>query len=102
MKTALLVFCLLGASAAFGQVGATISGEAQPLVLSGHPAHASQRAMAEPQVVLENYNGFTHAHGVRPLWEVATEVDEVPLGDSARELKKQHEEAKKAEIVWVN
>jgi hypothetical protein len=102
MKTALLIVCLLGASAAFGQIGGTISGEPQPLVLSGHPAHASQRPMAEPQVVLENYSGFTHAQGVRPLWEVAPVVDEVPLGDSARILKKQHDEAKRAEIVWVN
>ena len=42
------------------------------------------------------------AHGVRPLWEVATPAYVVPLGDSARMLKKEHMSAKKAEIVWNN
>jgi len=42
------------------------------------------------------------AHGVRPLWEVATPAYVVPLGDSARMLKKEHLSAKKAEIVWNN
>ncbi len=100
MKTTLFLLCLLGATAAFGQtVG--VGGEAQPLEISGHPAHAYQRPMQEQQPVLET-SSVTFAHGVRPLWEVAPVVDEVPLGDSARILKKEHDEAKKSEIVWEN
>jgi hypothetical protein len=39
---------------------------------------------------------------VRPLWELAPVKVETPLGDSARMLKKQHANARKADIVWEN
>jgi len=57
--------------------------------------------MAREQNLL-NDNGLTFAHGERPLWEVAQTKKVVPLGDIARELRKEHESAPKAEIVWEN
>jgi len=50
---------------------------------------------------MEQFNNV-QAHGVRPLWEVATPAYVVPLGDSARMLKKEHLDAKKAVVVWTN
>jgi hypothetical protein len=47
-------------------------------------------------------SAYTYARGVRPLWEFAPASMEVPLGDMARLLKKEHASAKKSETVWVN
>lgn len=57
--------------------------------------------MGQAQDIMEQSINV-QAHGVRPLWEVATPAYIVPLGDSARLLKKEHMFAKKAEIVWNN
>ncbi len=105
MKTTLLVLGLLCfAGAAFGQ--ATVGGiglSAEPVVyeFQSHAGHASQTDMGRHQNIMEQYTNV-QAHGVRPLWEVATPAYVVPLGDSARMLRKEHMYAKKAEIVWNN
>ena len=106
MKTTL---CALGilcfAGMAFGQAGsATASGiSAEPVVyeFQSHVGHASQQGMGQPQDIMEQ-SIHVQAHGVRPLWEVATLAHVVPLADSARLLRKEHLSAKKAEIVWNN
>lgn len=106
MKIAL---CVLGvlcfAGAAFGQsAGAVTSGlSAEPVVyeFQTHSARASQQGMGERQDIMERSTN-SQAHGVRPLWEVATPAYVVPLGDSARMLKQEHASARKAEIVWNN
>jgi len=105
MKTTLLVLGLLCfAWAAFGQ--ATVGGvglSAEPIVyeFQSHTGHASQTEMGRHQEIMEQFNNV-QAHGVRPLWEVATPAYVVPLGDSARMLKKEHLDAKKAVVVWTN
>lgn len=105
MKTALLVLgILLFAGAAFGQATVGAMGlNAEPIVyeFQSHPGHASQQEMGKHQDIMEQFTNV-QAHGVRPLWEVATPAYVVPLGDSARMLKKEHMYAKKAEIVWNN
>jgi hypothetical protein len=103
MKTLILGVCVLAASAAFGQAAATISTQAYPLTMPDHPQHASQHSMATEQSVLET-NCNPSAHGERPLWEFATAHVERPLGDIARELRKQRDfiAAKKAESVVEN
>ena len=103
MKTTLVAFtvCFLLASAAFGQTASVLTGEAQPLRMVGHIEHAYQQPLAQEQVLLEQYN-YTSAKGERPLWEVAPAWHATPLGDVARELKKEHAQAKKAQIVWEN
>ncbi len=104
MKTMLFVLCFFCATAAFGQNGSTGSAvSAEPVITEfrSHSGRASQQPMGTEQNLL-GQSGFTSAHGERPLWEVATPSQVTPLGDSARVLKKAHETAKKADIVWNN
>jgi hypothetical protein len=106
MKIALCVlglFCFAGA--AFGQAvagsGAGLSAEPIVYEFQSHAGHATQQGMGVQQDIMETSSNV-QAHGVRPLWEVATPAYVTPLGDSARLLKQEHMSAKKAEIVWSN
>jgi mRNA degradation ribonuclease J1/J2 len=104
MKTTLFVLCLFFATAAFGQASAgtgALSNEPVVIEFTSHPAHAFQQAMGQEQNLLHQ-SGNVQAHGVRPLWEVAMPSHVVPLGDSARMLRKEHEMVKKADITWTN
>jgi hypothetical protein len=105
MKIAL---CVLGffvlAGVAFGQSSIGGSGlSAEPVVydFASHQAHAQQQGMGITQDIMEQSLNV-QAHGVRPLWEVHVPSFTVPLGDSARIIRKDHMSAKKAEIVWNN
>jgi hypothetical protein len=105
MKKSLLLACVvLFAGAAFAQssVGASsLSNEAQPIVMPSHPSQASERGMMSGKSLLTG-SGSISAKGERPLWKLAPNNVPVPLGDSARVVKKQHAEAKKAQVTWVN
>ncbi|PYX85057.1 MAG: hypothetical protein DMG68_18835 [Acidobacteria bacterium] len=104
MKAVFFVLCILCATAAMGQStlgGAALSAEPQIIQMCSHPQHAYQRPMATPQVLLES-SEYVHARGVRPLWEVGTLSDEIPLGDIARALRKDRETVKRAEKTWQN
>jgi len=98
----LFVVCALCSVGAVGQVGGgTMNSQAHPLVMSGNPQHASQAAMSAEQSLIGRSTSIS-AHGERPLWEVMPEAPVVPLGDSARALKKEHAAAKKAVMIWSN
>ncbi len=98
----LFVVCALCSVGAVGQVGGgTMNSQAHALVMSGNPQHASQAAMSAEHSLI-GHSTTTSAHGERPLWEVMPLVAVVPLGDSARALRKEHAVAKKAVIVWSN
>jgi hypothetical protein len=103
MKTLLLVVCILAATAAFGQTASAISSEVSPMTIPDHPQHASQHEMTAEQSILGT-NSNPSAHGERPLWEFATTRVERPLGDIARELRKQRDlvATKKAGSVMEN
>ena len=104
MKTTLFVLCFFCATAAFAQNignGAMLSAEPVIPQFCSHAGHASEQPMGMEQNLL-GQSRFTYAHGERPLWEVASPSQVTPLGDSARVLKKAHETAKKADIVWHN
>jgi len=103
MKTTLFLLCFLCATAAFGQsyVGSILNNQPQMLQIPGHPEHASQQSLALEQNLLGR-SDFVHARGERPLWEVAPASVMTPLGDVARDLRKEHAAAKKAEVVWEN
>ena len=49
---------------------------------------------------LRGIGGVEMAHGERPAWEVLSPAAETPLGDVARDYRKEHAVAKKACIVW--
>jgi hypothetical protein len=104
MKTALFVLVFLSATAVFGQSGAGAGAlNAEPVVIefNSHAGHASYQDMGREQNLFQQSSNI-QAHGVRPLWEFALPSQAIPLGDSARMLRKEHADAKKAEIVWNN
>jgi hypothetical protein len=104
MKITLFLFCFFCATTAFGQAafgGSALSSEPQVIELPSHPARATQQPMGEQESILVS-STMVSAHGERPLWEVAPKHHEVPLGDVARMLRKEHATAKKAVIVWDN
>jgi hypothetical protein len=104
MKTGLLIASLLFTTAALGQSFG--SGFAQPYLstpytMVTHDSHASYRSLAQEQNLTEGGNSVTVAEGEIPLAEVPLpERHEMPLGDVARLVRKQHETAKKAEFVF--
>jgi hypothetical protein len=103
IKTSLLVLFFLCATAAFGQSVSFLNAEPQPLAFPSHPQHASRQPMGLEQNLLgDGAYGYTYARGERPLWDVVSESNAVPLGDVARVFKKEHATAKKADIVWTN
>ena len=69
--------------------------------MSTHEQHASFRPMAQEQNLNGGGNGVYVADGEIPLAEVPLpNRPEIPLGDVARALRKQHETAKKAAFVF--
>jgi len=103
MKTLLCAAIVLAATAAFGQTASVIPSQVSPIYVPDHPQHASQHGMAKEESVLEN-NCNVSAHGERPLWEFASPRVERPLGDIARELRRQRDylAAKRASSVVEN
>jgi len=100
MRATILLFCLLCAAAAFGQLG-QYGGGYTPIQSSFHIPDSSIRALSQPMSVEQNLlgnNALTSAQGEMPLWE-APQPHEVPLGDIARALRKEHATAKKARLV---
>lgn len=99
---ALVTQCLLSTPSAHAQmVGAVLSSQPQVVQVPSHPEHAAQKPMAQENNLLGT-STLTIAQGERPLWEFATSVNAIPLGDIARMLRDQHANTKKAEKVWEN
>ena len=103
MKTTLLALalCFLGASFAHGQATSVLYAEPREYDVPSHPKQASRQPLATKQDLREG-SDVVSDRGLRPLWEVAPKVVVVPLGDVARMLRKQHEMAPKADIIWEN
>ena len=108
MKIKLLVFCfffwVLAGTAAKAQVGGTVlSNEISGgLSFTSHSTRAAQRPTSDEQNLLGNSANLS-AHGERPLWEFAQPKKEVPLGDIAREYRKQRAATvKKTAVIHQN
>lgn len=101
MKKILFVLLLLSTSAAFGQYSVNHL-ESQPQIFSipDHPAHASYAPMAGERSIVGG-GSASYGQGDRPASDFP-QMASVPLGDMARELKKQHARVKKARIIWEN
>ena len=99
----LVVVCGFCAAGAAAQVSGAVSSAptTSPLTITGHMQHAAQTPMATTQNLIGHFSTMS-AKGERPLWEFMSVPTEVPLGDIARAIKKEHEGAKKAAFVWVN
>jgi hypothetical protein len=98
MKTIVIAFCFLCATAAFGQVASSLSANAQPLIMTDHPQRAETHAMASEDN-LRGSGTYSFEHGEQPLWQFPSEKHETPLGDIARAYRKDHAFDKKAVIV---
>ena len=104
LKIGIFALCFLCSAAAFGQSGASagaLSSQVSTVGFSSHEEFAIQKPMATEHSLLEA-STTSWAQGERPLWEVAPVIYRTPLGDSARQLKKEHENAKKADFIWNN
>jgi hypothetical protein len=106
MKSTLLALglCFLSATMAHGQNGyggTALNNQAQVYEFQAHTERATQKAMGQSENLLGEA-GYTYGRGERPLWEFASASQPVPLGDTARTLKKEHATQRKAEIIWQN
>lgn len=101
MKTTLLLLVLMCTAAASGQTAAVLSSQPQIFHMVEHPMHAEPTPMAtEHPIVGLGPSSYTIAQGERPLWEFGPVTDPPrPLGDIAREYRKEKQAAKKAEVV---
>ena len=90
---------IVAATAAFGQSAAVLSNVPRELRMSEHPMHAELTAMASEHPLVGG-GTYTFAHGERPLWEFGPVSDPPrPLGDVARDFRKEKQSLKKAEIT---
>ncbi|MFZ0733882.1 MAG: hypothetical protein WAM79_16285 [Candidatus Sulfotelmatobacter sp.] len=97
----ILIFLVLFSAAAFGQAGVAVSSQPQILEFAAHPEHAGPHAMADEQpIVGGGSNTYSYAQGEQPLWQFGPVSEAKPLGDVAREFRKQKLVAKKAEILF--
>src|SRR5579864_505428 len=99
MKTTLLSFMILAGTTAFGQSAGVLSSVPQVISMPEHPMHADVTPMATEHFLVGG-GAYTVAHGERPLWEFGP-VSEAPrpLGDVARDVRKEKESARRAEII---
>ncbi|MBZ5665200.1 MAG: hypothetical protein LAO30_11405 [Acidobacteriia bacterium] len=103
MKKTLFVLCLLSTTAAFGQYYSGAGHlDSQPVIYEppSHPAHATYAPMSQERSVLTS-TSYSSAQGERRASDFP-QVDGISLGMYAREMRKQHSQAKKARVVWVN
>jgi hypothetical protein len=104
MKTTLFVLCVLCATGALGQATAgvaVLNNQPQVSAFVSHSEHAFRPPMTQEQNLLGG-SGYVHARGERPLWGFAPVSQDMPLGDAARILRKEHTTAKKSAVVWTN
>jgi len=100
MKTVFLMLLLLLSVGAFGQCCSVIAPPqmTSPWSWPDHSMRASRHSLA-PEFDLQEAGGATMAQGERPAWEIFN-APTIPLGDIARDYRKEHLIAKKARIVW--
>lgn len=98
MKTTLLAFCFLCATAALGQSYPSMS----PLEFVDHSQHAGPKSLTAPADLLGG-SSVVIGHGEVPLADIPMpKIPETPLGDVARQVRKERLSAKKAQKVWEN
>jgi hypothetical protein len=99
MKIAL--FALMCTASAFAQTAGLLPSQPQVLHMTDHPMQAETIALAtEHPLVGGGSSTYTFAQGERPLWEFGPVSESPrPLGDIAREYRKEKQTARKAEMV---
>lgn len=97
MKTTIAALFLLCATAVFSQ--SVASATPQPLRMDGHPEYASQHAMAH-ETSLFGSSTYAYAKGEVPLADLGSPIYHVPLGDLARDARREHVNDRKAVKVF--
>ena len=82
--------------------GAAVSSEPQIFQFAEHPAFAERQPMAREQNLRGAESPYTYGKGEIPLRDVVIPSTQIPLGDVARRVRREHEATKKADIVWVD
>lgn len=101
MKKIVFLLCILSTTAAFAQYyGSGRSNQPQVYEFQSNPAHANYAPLANEQSILASAS-YTSAQGERRASDFP-QPEPAPLGDVARELKKQHALLKKSKVVWIN
>jgi len=100
MKSLLVIVALLAVPAALGQNVGSISSQVVPVYVPDHPQHAEQHSMATEHSLVGSNETYSYAQGERPLWEFGPFTEPTPLGDVAREVRKEKLSTKKATIVF--
>ncbi|MFZ3212850.1 MAG: hypothetical protein WA188_15210 [Terriglobales bacterium] len=100
MKTIFLIplLLLLGVGA-FGQIGGGSPQMESVWTPPDHALHAEPHAMSAEHDLRE-HSGVSMARGELPAWEVLRPAEEIPLGDVARDYRREHASARRARIVW--
>lgn len=101
MKTTLLILTILFTAAVMAQTPAPVI-SSQPMIVRvpDHPQTAEIGSMGREHSLLGG-GSYSYAQGERPLWEFGpVSAPPKPLGDVARELRREKQSAKKAEIVF--
>jgi hypothetical protein len=93
---ALGFFCFLCAGSALAQSAPVLSNTPQPLQMTEHPQHADEHDMRPEMTLLGSSSHYTYAQGEVPLAELASPIYHTPLGDIARDYRKEHSTAPKA------
>jgi hypothetical protein len=99
MKTFIFAACFFCTTFAFAQNGTVLNSTPAPFDESGHPQTAMQHPMAQETSLLMT-SAYSYAKGEVPLSELASPIYETPLGDIARDLKREHEKTPKAVRVF--
>jgi hypothetical protein len=98
---ALTFLCFLCATSAFGQSAPVLSNTPSPIQMQDHPQHASEHAMALESNLL-GVSPYGYARGEVPLAELGSVIYHTPLGDIARDNRKEHAALPKAAKVSEN
>jgi len=104
MKTtlvALCFICFIGTISAHAQLAPVLQNNPAPVVITDHPQHASEHAMARETTLL-SLTPYSYAQGEVPLVELGSIPYQAPLGDIARAYRKEHALARKATVVFEN
>ena len=99
MRTTILVFLILCTAAALGQSAGVLSNQPQIFHIPDHPQQAEPHALGFEHSLVGG-GAYTYARGERPLWEFGSMSNPVPLGDFARQVRKEKLTAKRAQKVF--
>lgn len=100
-KVLLMAVCLILTNAAFGQYfSSRLDSQPQVYHVPEHPQHAGYTSLGQG-VGIVGGGSVNFAQGERPVSDFPQAAAK-PLGDAARELKKEHAALKKSRFVWEN